>query len=151
MPMGKVQHRKLAKQEWEMLELELLETFGRLGLKRNGKKFLRDLLTKSEVVMISRRILIAKQLIKGRDYDEIARGMKVGFSTIQHVDDWLEQNLPSYRKALKPLKSKKKKGKGRLPADPYSLRGLRARYPSKFPILNFLLGDPKLYDDEESF
>ena len=64
------------------------------------KLFLRDLLTGSERIMLGRRILIARQLIAGNHYDDIAKGLRVGNDTIRRVERWLEDQLPGYEKAI---------------------------------------------------
>ena len=42
------------------------------------KLFLRDLLTPSERIMLGRRILIAKQLLAGKPYEDIQKDLQVG-------------------------------------------------------------------------
>ena len=44
------------------------------------KIFFKDLLSLSEIVMISRRIQIAQMLLEGKSYEEIRRELKAGFS-----------------------------------------------------------------------
>lgn len=142
--MAKVQHRQLKKGELEVLQQELFETLQRLGVKEKGREFLDDLLTESEKVMLARRIQIAKRLLLGESFEEIARTLRVGAATIQEVDRWLQRKFDHYRRDLPPLIRITRKR--RVPIshlDPYSLRGIRARYPAHFGILNFLLGDPR--------
>ncbi|MEK7136958.1 MAG: Trp family transcriptional regulator [Patescibacteria group bacterium] len=140
--MAKVQHRQLKKSELEVLRQELFETLQKLGVKEKGREFLDDLLTESEKVMLARRIQIAKRLLLGEAFEEIARSLHVGMATIQAVDRWLQRKFDRYRSDLPPLmKTKRRVPIGHL--DPHSMRGIRARYPVHFGIINFLLGDPR--------
>lgn len=146
MAMGKVQHRQLTKSEWEALRRTLVTAFRRSGVKREGEELLFDLLTKSEVIMLARRLLIAQHLLKGESFEEIARELHVGLPTVQSIDHWLEAKLPFYRRILRFEEDAGKKK--RFPADPHSFRGLRARYPAHFALFNLLLGDPREVDQE---
>lgn len=144
--MGKVQHRQLTKNEWEALRRTLRAALRRVGVKKEGEDLLFDLLTKSEVIMLARRILIAQHLLKGKSFEEISYELHVGFPTIQTVDHWLDGRLPFYRRVLREeFVEEQRKGK-KLPIDPCSFRGLRARYPAYAGIFNLLFGDPHEYD-----
>jgi uncharacterized protein YerC len=148
--MAKVQHRQLQKNELLLLRKELFETLQKLGVKETGRDFIDDLLTESEKVMLARRIQIAKRLILGESFEEIAQVLHVGMATIQAVDRWLSTKFDHYRRDLPPLiKLTRKRRTGIAYLDPYSFRGIRARYPAHFGILNFLLGDPREEEFEE--
>src|ERR1700685_4069884 len=67
------------------------------------KLFLRDLLTESERIMLGRRILIARQLIGGKTYKEIANAMGVGMDTVGRVQKWLSDQLPGYENAIREM------------------------------------------------
>jgi uncharacterized protein YerC len=146
--MGKVQHRQLSKAQWEALRHELLLAFRRVGVQKEGEGLLLDLLTKSEIIMLSRRILIAKGLLKGEPFRAIAHRLHIGLATIQQVDRWLEGRLPFYRRVLRPGGELPERKKKKIPLDPYSFRGLRARYPSHSALFNLLLGDPHIYEQD---
>ena len=77
--------------------------FSMISLLKNreeAKCFFKDLLSLSEIVMISRRIHIAKLLLKNRTYIEIMEDMKVGTATITQVDKWLNNGFGGYRKVI---------------------------------------------------
>ena len=154
--MAKVDYRNLSKKQRQQLLGELLGTFSRLGLGDNGRELLTDLLTESEVTMLARRIIIARRLLAGHSIAKIACDLNASQHTIQSVDQWLDTKFNAYRNVLPPFfdeqreKHKKKKTKKVwIPADPYSLRWLRKQYPSRFGLLNLLLGDPEVYEVEE--
>ena len=149
MAMGKVQHRQLSKKEWETLRRQFIDLLQKAGTKKEGVELLLDLLTKSEIIMIARRILIAQSLLKGNSLMSIVQELHVGLATVQQVDRSLEQGLPFYRELLRARSHVgQKRKKGRIPLDPNSFRGLRARYPSHFALVNLLIGDPHMYEEE---
>ncbi len=53
------------------------------------KELVKDMLTKSEQIMLGRRILIARMLLEGDGYDSITKKMGVGKNTIRTIDKWL--------------------------------------------------------------
>ena len=67
------------------------------------KTFLKDLLTESERIMMGRRILVARELIAGKTYEEIADEMHVGNSLVRRVDRWLQDEFPGYEDAVKNM------------------------------------------------
>mgnify|MGYP001596421102 CR=1 FL=1 len=67
------------------------------------KVFLRDLLTESERIMMGRRILIARELLAGKKYDEIVESLKVGRATVRKVERWLHDQFPGYENAIKDM------------------------------------------------
>lgn len=152
--MGKVDYRTLPKEKREEIERELFLTLKQLGLKAEGTAFMQDMLTQSEIVMLGRRIQIARRLLSGKNMPDIAAELHVSFNTIHTVDLWLEEKFAAYRRVLPPLLQnqreghEKRKGRSRIPLDPNSFRGLRKRYPAHAVLLNCLLGDPEMYEED---
>jgi uncharacterized protein YerC len=149
--MAKVEPRTLPAAELEKLRSEIDATFSRLGLKTEGRTLLFDLLTASEMVMVGKRLRIAKRLLTGESLPKIAREIPASFTTIRSVDSWLGARFDSYRSVLPEVAAKarraKRNGSDRIephPAvfDPTSFRALRRRYKLHFLLLNVLLGDP---------
>lgn len=106
------------------------------------KRFLRDLLTESERVMLGRRILIARALLAGESYDAIASRLGVGHDTIRRVHRWLTDTIPGYEEAIDGLKKEQdqraqKRRTGRMYRDS-TAAGTIARLKKKYP-LHFLL------------
>ena len=107
------------------------------------KRFLRDLLTESERIMMGRRIIVAQRLLEDKSYLEIKQELGVGMDTIIRVHRWLEDDVDGYEKGVKKLgkifESRQEKiDKAYL--DPFSFEGLRKRYPLHFFLFN-------LFDD----
>ena len=70
---GKVRYNQLSDFEKKKFLGEFYSMISLLRGRDEVKKFFKDLLTLSEVVMISRRIQIAKMLLDGFDYEEIRK------------------------------------------------------------------------------
>jgi len=107
--------------------------------------FLKDILTPSEVVMISRRIQIAKRLIRGDTYDDIINNLKVGKTTINKVDRWLNNGFNGYKNAIKKYNKAKEGRQKKELAYNENIHGtftnLRKKYPAHFLLFNMFLDD----------
>ena len=127
-----------------MRYLDILYTaVSSLSSREEVKKFLRDLLTESERIMMGRRIIIAQRLLEDKSYLEIKRELGVGMDTIIRVHRWLEDDIDGYEKVVKKLEKvfesrQEKRDKAYL--DPFSFEGLKKRYPLHFFLFN-------LFDD----
>ena len=67
-------------------------------------RFLSDILTESEQVMLGRRILIAAKLLENQTYDKIVREMNVGQDTVYRVKKWLGGRHKGYEKVVEKIK-----------------------------------------------
>lgn len=67
-------------------------------------QFLRDLLSETEVIMLSRRLEIAEMLIDGLSYREIQSNTKTSMSTIAKIQTWLDLYGDGYRTISKRIK-----------------------------------------------
>ena len=108
-----------------------------LGNREEVKSFLKDILTLSEVVMISRRIQVARMLLEGEGYEKIKKALKVGGSTISHVERWLHNGFGGYKKMIGKYNRKYKKIK-EMPAEPFSREWVRKKYPMHYFLSNLL-------------
>ncbi len=147
--MAKFDYRSLKERKRKKLVDRLADAFIDVKNKRDMRVLVEQLFTPSEVVMLGRRIEIARRLIRGRTYAEVRGELKVGFSTIRSVDSWLENGVPDYHKlrerfrtwGYKPLK-KKSRRRGREGDIFGSFDDIRHRYAGHFLLLNLLL-DPE--------
>lgn len=73
------------------------------------KNFFQDLLTESEMVMLARRLAIARMLIKGIGYQKIRSYLKVGFDNINAVNCWLRYGRKGYISIIEKLEKYEKK------------------------------------------
>jgi uncharacterized protein YerC len=98
------------------------------------KMFLRDLLTKSERIMLGRRILIARLLLSGNTYEEVGRRLGVSRTTISRIEHWLEDEFPGYEQAIKGLEKEmdKRAVRAEIKDNPFSYAALKKKYPLHF-------------------
>lgn len=135
----KVRPRKVNKKD-KIRYLDALYTaMAFLKSREEIKKFLRDLLTESERIMIGRRIIIAQRLLEDKTYDEIKKEIGVGVDTIMRVHRWLSDGSDGYEKAIKELNKildSRKKVYNREIYEPGSFKWLKRRYPLHFLLFN---------------
>jgi len=103
--------------------------------KQDAKKFLTDLLTPGESIMIAYRIEIAKMLLKGFIYEDIQKKLKVSSGTINNVNKWLYFGFGGYMKELKKAGNQKQR-KAVIPRNEWEL--MKKKYPAHFLIFNLL-------------
>ncbi len=103
---------------------------GRDGMKR----FLKNLLTTSERVMLGRRIWIARLLLSGVSEAEVARELQASPSTIYRVKSWLEDQMPGYEDAIRGLEKEmdRRAIRREIKDDPFSYPALKKKYPLHF-------------------
>jgi len=139
----KVKPRKLNNGD-RMRYLDTLYTaVSSLNSREEVKKFLRDLLTESERIMMGRRIIVAQRLLEDKSYLEIKQELGVGMDTIMRVHRWLEDDIDGYEKVVKKLEKvfeSRQEKRDRAYLDPFSFEGLKKRYPLHFFLFN-------LFDD----
>ena len=114
---------------------EFCDMVTRIKTKENAEKFLRDLLTPSEIIMIMYRIEIAKMLLAGFSYGDISKKLKVGFNTITGVNRWLYSGFGGYMNELKEAENQKQRRKV-LPTTEWEM--IKRKYPAHFLIFNLL-------------
>src|SRR3990170_7589096 len=90
--MAKVRFYSVDKKERIRVIGELYEVIAELKSKDEVFRFLFGLFTPSEVLMIARRIQVAKMLLDGADYDGIHKKLKVSHQTTRKVEHWLKSN-----------------------------------------------------------
>jgi len=140
--MSKVNPKKLDSGS-KMKYLDLLWTsIAQLETRDEVKQFFKDLLSESEAIMLARRIEIAKRLLEGKSYDDIASELKVGKDTIGRVQRWLTSGFGGYEKAIsgfkKETEQKFNKLKAANKAEPYSFDWLKKKYPLHFLLFNLI-------------
>lgn len=121
---------KLTAEEQYELILDLCQA---LVVTRNTKEaahLLQDLLSKSEVEMIAKRLKIAKLLLEGRKFNEIRKSLRAGMTTISKISSWLSLSGNGYRLVM----ARTKKLPPRVPNEAMEdiWRLMKRRYPSYF-------------------
>lgn len=66
--------------------------------------FLKDLLSKQEIMMLAKRLRIARLLIEGKKFDAIVQSLRVGMGTIARVSAWLQESGQGFRLVVKRTK-----------------------------------------------
>ncbi len=138
---GKVKYNQLSEYQRKKYLGEFYSMVAMLRTREEVKRFFKDLLSLSEVVMISRRIQIAQMLLEGKGYEEIRQELKVGFSNISQVERWLRNGFGGYKEIITRYhreKQKNIKDVEKKPITPYSLDHIRKKYPLHFLLLNLL-------------
>jgi TrpR-related protein YerC/YecD len=103
--------------------------------KQDARKFLTDLLTPGESIMIAYRIEIAKMLLKGFGYRDIQKKLKVSSGTINNVNRWLHNGFGGYMKELKKAKNQKER-RNVIPKNEWE--AIKKKYPAHFFIFNLM-------------
>jgi len=114
--MAKVRVYSIDKKEKQKIVGELLEIIAMLRSREEVFGFMIGLLTPSEVLMVARRIQIAKMLLKDEGYDVIRKKLKVSFQTINKVEHWLrsdDNKLAIISDKIKKIEESNKKKTGR--------------------------------------
>jgi uncharacterized protein YerC len=132
----KVRSRELSKED-RIRTLDALYTAaGTVKGRAAMKTFLRDLLTESERIMMGRRILVARALLRGSTYEDIAAEMHVGNSLVRRVDIWLHDQMPGYETAIADMEKefvrRNAKAKDRRMYAKSALYRLKKKYPIHF-------------------
>ena len=136
---GKVRYNQLSEFEKKKYLGEFYTMVSLLRSREEVKKFFKDLLTLSEVVMISRRIQIAKMLLAGLSYEEIVKKLKVGINTVSQVDRWVRGGFGGYKEVINRYDKKNARREiEKMPAPPFSWQAIKRKYPLHFLLLNLL-------------
>ncbi len=139
--MSRIDSRKVDSQD-RMRYLDLFWTsISELKTREEIKNFFKDLLSESESIMLSRRIMIAKYLLENKSYDEISELMGAGKNTIASIHKWLVSGFKGYENAIKKFGNVVDKRLSRHqeePSMPYSFGWLKKKYPLHFLLFNIL-------------
>jgi len=79
------------------------QSVARLKNAKEAEIFFSDLLTRTERIMLAKRLAIAILLLKGYDYDAINEILKVSGTTIAKVKTWLHYEGEGYRRIAERL------------------------------------------------
>lgn len=98
---------KLPQKEQGRLLLEFCEAMLSLKNLHEMVSFLKDIFTKQEIEMISKRLKIARLLLEGKTYKEVKNDLKVSYGTISRVNVWLKVSGEGYRTVVARTRTKK--------------------------------------------
>lgn len=94
---------KLTRKEHEELVLDLVNAIVGAKSVTDSALFLQDLLTQSEMRMLSKRLRIAKLLLNGSTYENIETQLHVSHSTVAKIGTWLSEKGDGFRTIIKNL------------------------------------------------
>lgn len=94
---------KLTRKEHEELTLDLVNSIVGARSVADAALFLQDLLTKSEMQMLAKRLRIAKLLLDGLTYENIQMQLHVSHSTVAKIAVWLAERGDGFRKIIERL------------------------------------------------
>ena len=107
--MGKFDYRQLSARQRQALIGDLLDILYKARDRNVLGKFLLQLLTPSEAVMLARRWQVAQRLADSQSYYKISQELKIGIGTIESVDRWLSKTVGDYRQQLAKQREREKK------------------------------------------
>lgn len=136
---GKVKYNELSEKEKIKYLGDFYSMVSLLGSREEVKNFFKDLLTLSEIVMISRRIQIAAMLLEGYTYEEIRKKLKVGSANITQVEKWVNNGFGGYKKTIEKYNKKyKNKDNSRKYNFPFSHEWVKQKYPLYYLLSNII-------------
>ena len=102
--MARIRKReRLSKQDQESLLFDLIHAIVQSRNVNEAALFLQDLLTKSEILAISKRLRIAKMLIDGSSYEDIEQRLSVSHGTIAKIAAWLTDRGEGFRNIISKI------------------------------------------------
>ena len=106
-------------------------------------KFIREVLTEGEKLVIGRRLAVAQMILAGCTYYEIRNRLHVSPNTFSRINKWLDELFPDYERVSaaekRGVKERREKRRPALRAeyvDPLSFKSLRRKYPMHFLLFN---------------
>ena len=94
---------KLSKPMQEELFFDLITAFSLIKSAEDSALFIQDLLTDFEVKILSKRLRIAKLLMKGEKYEDIMIGLHTSRATIAKVGSWLAERGEGFKRVVGKL------------------------------------------------
>ena len=114
----------------ERLLQDFCDALANLRTPQEVLPFLTDLLTKAELVILIKRLQIARLLLEGKDYRTIEKGLRVSHGTIAKIAAWLADSGEGFR--LVAERVKKRAPQNFSSREPSEWDKLKRKYPSMF-------------------
>ena len=105
--MPHISKNKIEKEVLKSIIDRLIDILAKLDKKPDIAFFLNDLLTKTEKIMLAKRLAIAIMLHKNYPFGVISRSLKVSESTISAMRDRIDRGGKGYELVLNRLESDK--------------------------------------------
>ena len=101
--MPKVSQRKLEEKTKRKIQNDFWKALEKLGNAKDIELFLRQTLSPTEIIMLSKRLAIQKELLKERPYAEIGRKLKVTEGTIAKMSANFQKGGPRFQNLIARL------------------------------------------------
>ncbi|NIT04611.1 helix-turn-helix domain-containing protein [Candidatus Saccharibacteria bacterium] len=79
------------------------QSLAKISSEKEMERYIFDLLTPTEQIMLAKRLAIAALLVRGLSYQEISKRLKVSTSTVARVNLWLRASGAGYRRAVESI------------------------------------------------
>ncbi|MFY9462259.1 MAG: Trp family transcriptional regulator [Candidatus Sungiibacteriota bacterium] len=106
--MPHISKQKLDKEVLRSINDRLVDILADITLKEDIHDFINDLLTRTERIMLAKRLAIVVMLHKGYPFGVIRRTLKVSESTISAMRDRTDRGGKGFEKALRRLEKDKR-------------------------------------------
>ena len=116
---------RLSKKEQDELFLDFVRSISSLRSSIEAANYIKDLLSESEVLMLARRLQIARLLNAGNTYEQVNKITKASYTTVAKVHWWLKLYGDGYRTVLKRAKNEPKE-------ENLEWKQLKRKYPMYF-------------------
>ena len=120
----------LSKDSQEQLLRNFCEALANLRTPQEVLPFLVDLLTRIELLTLTKRLQIATLLLEGKDYRAIEQALRVSHGTIARVAVWLADAGEGFRMAVE--RASKQKQTPSFKGELSEWHKLKRRYPAMF-------------------
>lgn len=98
--------KRLSKREQEELFIDFAKALSSVRSSLEAANFIRDLLSEAEVIMLARRLQVARLLMNGNTYEDIQKIMRVSNTTVAKVQTWLNLYGEGYRTIVERTKNR---------------------------------------------
>ncbi len=100
----RLRYRNMDKANLEKDKKLLVATLRKLKSSKDLSIFIDDLLTEEEILDLAQRIKIAKLILEGKTYDEIAEKVKTSTSTVSKIGQVIKYGKGGLQKILEKKK-----------------------------------------------
>ena len=143
--MPRKQPNTVTNTEQKELVGEFCRTIATLKDADQVERFFTDLLSDTEILMLARRIRIARLLLEGNSYTKIADTIGASPNTVANVHRWLQKDVADFSALEKQLAAEiKRTGQKTSPHQnkkkqyhaSNTFEGMKERYPMHFLLFN---------------
>lgn len=107
--MTKLSVKKLSDDKMGLLIEQLWRAFASLKSKDEVHAFLHDILTRTEVQMLAKRLQVVMMLEEGMKYEQIKDALNISEATISKIANWRQAFGTGYKIVIERLSDQKRK------------------------------------------